>query len=356
MSLQRAFVDQADSCKRLGSPLMHRVLCILAERWDADTALGREMATYRGDLGPAGQSLPLRIASGLHALVLEGRDAALVASYPPHDVDDVALATALLGAIQRHDAFLCNWTKRPPQTNEVRRSAVLIAMAHVAVSHFNRPIALSELGASAGLNMMWDRFVLDIAPHTYGPKTAPVTLIPKWSGAAPPEVYPQIVDRLGCDLNPLNLKNSDDMLRLAAHVWADQPKRLALTRAAASVTTAQVQRSDVVPWLAARLTSIPGGHMHIIQHSVAWQYFPEEAQHKCTALIEASGARASADSPVAWMQMETDGHTKGAAGAALTLRLWPGDMRLNLGRADFHGRWVHWAGTEDMYPNGEIGS
>ncbi|TDK41408.1 hypothetical protein [Antarcticimicrobium luteum] len=30
------------------------------------------------------------------------------------------------------------------------------------------------------------------------------------------------------------------------------------------------------------------------------------------------------------------------AGSALTLRLWPGDLTIELGRADFHGRWVRW--------------
>ena len=44
------------------------------------------------------------------------------------------------------------------------------------------------------------------------------------------------------------------------------------------------------------------------------------------------------------MQMETDGDKTGAVGAALTLRLWPGDITLGLGRADFHGRWVRWIG------------
>ena len=82
--------------------------------------------------------------------------------------------------------------------------------------------------------------------------------------------------------------------------------------------------------------------MHIIQHTVAWQYFPAHAQHRGTALIEAAGARATPETPLAWMQMETDGDTTGAIGAALTLRLWPGDLTLHLGRADFHGRWVKW--------------
>ncbi|MEL7132582.1 MAG: DUF2332 family protein, partial [Pseudomonadota bacterium] len=231
-----------------------------------------------------------------------------------------------------------------PQTNEVRRSAALIAMAHVAVTHFDRPIVLSELGASGGLNMMWDHFALKVGGHIFGPAAPALTLRPDWTGPPPPDGQPQIVTRGGVDLNPLNLKDEKDHLRLLAYLWADQPHRVDLTRAAMSVLSAQVDKADAIDWLKHRLSAAPAGHMHMIQHTVAWQYFPKDAQARGTALIEAAGARATPDTPLAWMQMETDGDTTGAVGAALTLRLWPGDLTLELGRADFHGRWVNWAG------------
>ena len=99
-----------------------------------------------------------------------------------------------------------------------------------------------------------------------------------------------------------------------------------------------------IDWLAARLQAAPPGHLHLIQHTVAWQYFPAEAQQRGQALIEAAGAKATPDRPLAWLSMETDGDTTGKVGAALILRLWPGEITLDLGRADFHGRWVDWAG------------
>lgn len=344
MSLTQAFRDQSETCIRMGSPLMGRVLKILAGTWDANTPLGRKMATYQGDIGPAGHSLPLRIAGGLHALVLQDRDKALSAAYPPHDVDDETLEGAVLSALKSQEDFLLEWTKSPPQTNEVRRSAALIAMAHVACAHFDRPFMLSELGASGGLNLMWDRFALDTGDRVLGPQDAVLTLQPDWTGDAPPQSYPQVVDRLGCDLNPLDSHDPDDLLRLTAYLWADQPHRLALTRAAAAAMVAKVEKGDAINWLARRLDAAPDGHMHIIQHTVAWQYFPPAQQARGTALIEAAGAHATRDTPLAWMQMETDGDTTGAIGAALTLRLWPGDLTLHLGRADFHGRWINWTG------------
>ena len=344
MSLTEAFRDQADTCKRMGSPLMGRVLSILAKHWDATSPLGQAMAAYSGDIGPAGHSLPLRITGGLHALVLQGMDDGLIAAYPPNAADNATLEAAVLSALKTHQDFLLDWTRLPPQTNEVRRSAALIAMARVACSHFNRPIVLSELGASGGLNLMWDHFGVATSQGAFGADDLVLTLTPEWEGALPPATSPVVVDRLGVDLNPLTPGHSDDLLRLSAYLWADQPHRLELTRAAASVLTAHVEKGDAIQWLTARLEAVPEGHMHMIQHTVAWQYFPTAAQARGTAMIEAAGARATPETPLAWMQMETDGDRTGAVGAALTLRLWPGDLTLNLGRADFHGRWIRWAG------------
>ena len=57
------------------------------------------------------------------------------------------------------------------------------------------------------------------------------------------------------------------------------------------------------------------------------------------ALIETAGAAATTDAPLALFGMEADGT---GPGAALTLRLWPGDVTLPMGRADFHGRRIDW--------------
>ena len=84
-----------------------------------------------------------------------------------------------------------NGPKAPPQTNEVRRSAALIAGAQVALEHFQRPIVLSELGASAGLNLMWDHYALDIAGQITGPQTPALTLSPDWTGSLPPLQFDQ---------------------------------------------------------------------------------------------------------------------------------------------------------------------
>ena len=339
MTLTQAFADQATSCAALGSPFMGRLMTILAEAWPEDSAVGKKMAAFEGDIGPNGFSLPLRIAGGLHALVLQRKDPELVAAYPPQTVSDKVLRAAVLGAMERHADFLIDWIASPPQTNEVRSSAALIAGARVAVGHFNLPIRLSELGASGGLNLMWDHYALEIRGTRYGSDMSTILLAPEWTGPRPPEVQPRIATRAGVDLNPLDLSRRDHLLRLTAYLWADQPERLSLTRAAAGLDIPKIQQGDAIEWLSRRLPSAPEGQLHLIQHSVAWQYFTPAAQARGKAMIEAAGKHATRNRPLAWLSMESDGDRNGAA---ITLRLWPGDITLALGRADFHGRWIAW--------------
>lgn len=344
MTLTQAFKDQSETCARMDSPFMGQLLGILAEHWPTDSALGQKFAAFEGDIGPAGHSLPLRIAGGLHALVLNNAAPDLAVLYPPNTATDTDLKAGVLAALATHQKFLLDWTDSPPQTNEVRRSAALIAGARVARQHFALPVVLSELGASGGLNLMWDHYALDIGGQRFGPPVPAVILSPEWEGGMPPETTPQIADRAGVDLNPLNPARGADLLRLTAYLWADQPARLTMTRAAASLSRALVTRGDAIDWLAPRLHSAPQGHLHLIQHTVAWQYFPKDVQTRGRALIEAAGSQATPDRPLAWLSMESDGDATGKVGAALTLRLWPGDITLDLGRADFHGRWINWKG------------
>jgi hypothetical protein len=294
------------------------------------------MFGWEGDVSSAGQSLPLRLAGGLHALVLKGDK--LGDAYPPHSVSDDTLWGAVSAALVDKADVLADWLTTAPQTNEVRRAAVLIGVGRLLAQRFGLPLRLSELGASGGLNLMWDRFALDIGDARFGPANADVVLTPVWEGNPPPDVDAVVVARRGVDLNPLDPHDQDDQLRLRAFLWADQPERMTRTQAAIAACKATVDQADAIDWLADHLTH-QEGLCHLIYHTDAWQYFPADAQARGAALIKAAGASATTASPIAWFGMEADGKSPGAA---LTLRIWPGDITVDLGRADFHGRWVQW--------------
>ena len=331
-TVRQAFLQQAEACAALGSPLMHRLMTGLAERLEPGTSVADRVLRWQGDPSSKADSVPLRLAGGLHALILSDKAPALAAAYASgDDPTDTALAV-----IREHPAFLLDWLTSPPQTNEVRRSAVLIAAARWLTARFGLPLVLSELGASAGLNLLWDHYALGIGNQSFGPAEPALTLTPDWTGPLPPETSPKILDRRGVDLNPLDPVT--DRLRLLAYIWPDQPDRLARSRAALDLAARhrpQIDRADAADWLEARLATPTSGALHLIFHTVAWQYFPPATQTRALAAIKAAIRHA----PIAHLSMEADGQSPGAA---LTLTLWPGGDTIPLGRADFHGRWVNW--------------
>ena len=332
-----AFETQSRACDSLGSPFMGRLMRLCATREWPDSPITDRIFSWQGDLTPRGQSVPLRLAGALHALHLQGHPL-LSPVYPPNHNDDETLWQAVSAVLVSETAHLDRWLDSPPQTNEVRRAATLIAVGHWLAARYHLPIRTSELGASGGLNLHWDHYGMIAKGQRFGATEPALTLLPEWRGPLPPQTAPQVIARAGIDLNPLDPSSPKVALRLQAYLWPDQPDRLALTRAAIKAAATKVEKGDAIDWLSDRLGH-QDGTLHLIYSTIAWQYFPAAAQARGTAMIEAAGATASAASPLAWFGMENDG---GEKGAALTLRLWPGNVTVSLGRADFHGRWIDW--------------
>ena len=352
-----ALTAQARACEGLGSPFTAALLRALAELADAGrlpASLAARLKVFSGPLGPAGHSVPLRLAGACHALALRGRSGPLAPAYAaPEGLDPEDLRTPLAALLAAESAFIADYLDSPPQTNEMRRSAVLIAAGRWLAARFGLPLVLSELGASAGLNLIWDAYALEIAKPSgghrggrrFGPEAAParlapVTLTPDWRGADPDAAVPQIRARAGVDLNPLD--PVADRLRILSYIWADQWDRLARTCAGLdhlAAHPAPIARADAADWLEARLATPHPGACHMVFHTIAWQYFPPEVQARCTAALARAGAVATPEAPLAHFGMEADGQSPGAG---LRLTLWPGGESFEMGRADFHGRWVEW--------------
>ncbi|PWJ16234.1 DUF2332 domain-containing protein [Jannaschia seohaensis] len=338
MRLTEAFRTQGHACGALGSPFMARLMRLLADRLTPDHGpVAARLFAWEGDVSAAGQSLPLRLAGGLHALLLHGHPC-LAAVYPPRDVSDAALWAAVSDTIRSETETLGHWLDSPPQTNELRRAAVLRAAGQWLTARYGLPLELLELGASAGLNLHWDRFALVAGGQRFGPDPATLTLTPDWEGPLPPDTEPRIAARRGVDLAPIDPIR--DALRLRAYTWPDQPDRMARLHAALALPPQTVDRADAADWLEMRLAEPPTpGTCRLIAHTIAWQYFPPDTAARAEDAIQRAGRAATDATPLAWFGMEPDGT---GPGAALTLRLWPGGTTQEAGRVDFHGRWVHW--------------
>ena len=339
-AVRAAFAEQAGWCERLASPFTALLCRTLGERLDGSTETGRKALDWAGDPSTGGDALPLRLCGGLHAMVRAAKAPALAACYPPNAIPDPeSLWQALRPALA--DSDLPSWLDRAPQTNEVGRSAVLMSGLHVVADCFPQPVALLELGASAGLNLLLDRYGYDLGGLVAGDPASPLQLAPDWQGPAPPPCRVEVGSRGGVDLAPLDPRTDGD--RLIAYVWPDQQRRLDQLRAALAIAARDlvpVDRDDAADWLDRKLSEpVQPGLTRVVLHSVAFHYFPAESQRRIAASIAEAGARAGPDAPLAWLRYEQE---PGDSEFSLSLRVWPGDEQWRLAECHAHGRWVRW--------------
>jgi hypothetical protein len=338
-AIEVMFEQQAQACAKMGSPFMERLLRAAIKVLNDSTVTGQRVLSWRDE--PA-DAMPMRFASALHALVLEGRDRELATIYPPNEGGDFDLV--LENAITRHDAWISKWLDSPPQTNETGRSAVLLPGFLEIARQTGLPLALNELGASAGLNLFFDQFRYSFGGEVWGNLDYPVMLSPELRGPVPNLGGSlAIASRVGCDLAPLDVSSKADRLRLRAFLWADQPERMKRLDAALAMAqngASNLVKEDAEAFVKSRLAARKPGQCFVLFHSVVWQYLPEEKKAVIDELVKQAGAFATPDMPLAWLSLETLTNTD--LHATLQLTFWPGGQTRHLARADFHGRWIEW--------------
>lgn len=344
--VRAAFRQQAVWSRQLESPFTALLMEGLADGLQPTGRTGAAVLGWAGD--PFKDALTLRLAGGLHALVRAGHAPALATLYPPAPLPGPGALAAALAAVLADaatDAMLLPWLASAPQTNEVGRSAVLMAGLLVIADRCRLPVRLFELGASAGLNLGLDRWRYRLGDLAFGPDAAPVRLAPLWRGDSPPRGDVRIDSRRGVDLAPLGCADPATAARLIAYVWPDQPERVARAAAAIAATALDpptIDRADAADWVEERVT-LAAGAVAVVQHSIAFQYFSPATQARIHAHLAALGATASPDAALAWLRFEAD-DPGATALPTLRLTLWcggPAEERL-LARAHPHGTMIAW--------------
>jgi hypothetical protein len=341
--VREAFRLQAGHCRGLGSPFT-ALLCDLAgERLTETSEVGRRILRWPRPADATADSVPLRLAGALHALAASGLAPELANAYPPNPTEPEALWAAVTDALNENDGWLCAWLNSAPQTNEVARSSLLMAGLLVVAHRFRQPLALYELGASAGLNLLPDLYAYDLGGEAYGQTGSALELSPTWTGPTPPHADLKVVSRRGVDLSPLDVTSAEDRARLRAYVWADQADRVARLDAALGIAEKQppkLDQGDAAAWIETTLDPKPeAGVTRVVTHTIAFQYFPPETQARIVAHIAKVGAEAAEKAPFAWLRFEIapDGQS-----LPLTLTTWPGGEETVLATGDAHGRAIQW--------------
>ncbi len=344
-AIREHFLHQAAACESLGSTFTGRLCRALSKGLDHRTATGRRVLDWQGHTRE--DALALRLCGGLHALVLSGADSALSRIYPPNETDEAAIAEVLFEAIARNDERLSRSLESAPQTNEIGRSAMLLPGFLTIARETGLLLALHEIGSSAGLNLLFDRFHYRYGNVGWGDAGSPAQLQPEVRGAMPSlDGRVEIVARRGCDIAPVDVTNETDRLRLRSYVWADQTARLSRLDAAidlAAKVPFELERSDAAEFVSRRFAERQAGSVFVLFHSIMWQYMPQTKKVAIEAAVAKAGSAAGANSPVAWLRMEPL-DTRDSY-ATLSLTLWPGGGTRQLAKCDYHGRWIEWAAS-----------
>jgi hypothetical protein len=275
---RRNFHDQAGYCRELGSPFTAGLCDLLGSRLDHSSGFGRRVLNWPGNA--RADALALRAAGAFNALTRSGQAPALLEVYPPKQAHREALWHALARTIASHDAFLHDYLDSAPQTNEVRRSSALLGGGLVIAREFGLPLSLLEIGASAGLNLGFERYRYELGTATYGQAGSDVVIRSEWRGGAPDLATPlAVAARRACDLNPLDATSNHDRQRVLSYIWPDQSARVETTEAAfdfAARMPWRVEQADAAAWVEARLAEpTEAGLTRVLMHSIMWQYLPK---------------------------------------------------------------------------------
>lgn len=282
-----AFANQVAYCEAGGAPITARVVAAIAAVL-ASPAQGALLDRVRGWQGaPLADALPLRVAGGLHALHLAGTAQELAPIYRGEEAGDAAIIAAVIAA---HEDALLPWLDGPPQTNEAGRSANFIAaMLWLADKGLPPRFQCLEIGSSAGINLMLDRYACDLGGVRTGPEQPVMHFAPEWHGSPPPQREIAIVSTRGCDVAPVDLTDPAQALRLKAYIWPEH--RVRFERMDAAVRAASESRPDLVHMSAADFVEAElakpqqAGTTRVLMHSIVWQYVPQDQQARVTAAM-----------------------------------------------------------------------
>jgi hypothetical protein len=254
---------------------------------------------------------------------------------------------------------------RTTQTNEARRSALLRPGFGRAIRKLHhRPVSLVELGTSAGLLLLPDRYGYRYGVARYGRRDAGPALTmscaPRGSLPTDLDVEPVIADRVGLDLHPIAADDPDAADWLRSCIWPEHVDRLARLDAALAEAAAVKPRmvaGDMVAGLADVLSTVEG--VPLVFASNAVTYLPAAARAELVALLAAEGARR--DLAVVFNEAEQCGlrlfatggpaPDKAQAVTVLTVVTWlAGRASVTaLGRGGPHGEWLSWEPAEHAY-------
>ncbi|HWA03764.1 MAG TPA: DUF2332 domain-containing protein [Rhizomicrobium sp.] len=329
----------AADARRTGSPLYAR----LAEGVGGDGELKALAALAR-----PGQPHANLLLGAVHFLLLRGAQHPLRRHYP--DLGGGARAgedpfPPFRDFAASHREEIARLVEsRVTNTNEVGRSAVLHPGFRAAAAEAGAPLHAVEIGPSAGLNMIWDRYGVrylrdDAIAGAVNPGAALMMDCALRGARVPPlGATPRPAGRVGLELNPVDLADADDRDWLRALMWPDQVERLHRLDRAIELFAQEkppIRHGDALDLLPQALAEIPAGEAPCVYHTIAIYQFDAAMKQALEDILAVAGLRR----PVWRLAFEFDGKE-----CTLSLLRYHDGVRRDrlLARAHPHGAWIEW--------------
>lgn len=290
----------------------------------------------------AGQPIPNLLFAAVKRVLQDARGSALAAHY-----ERAARRFRPASALPRTFAEFCAEHRarilalvgsRNVQTNEVGRCSHLMPAFGIVARTARQPLALIDVGAGAGLNLLWDRFDYRYSDGSaFGAGRSPVRIVCESRGPMPdmPARFPEVAYRVGVDLEPIDLGDGEQYRWLQALVWPDHADRAALLANARRVWLQDAPRvvaGDAVQKLPELIRAAPTGAALCVFHCHVLNQFPPSARAAFAEALRSASRRR----PVYHVSSEGErlNVTRLVGGRAGTL--------LSVLRSA-HGRWVAWS-------------
>jgi hypothetical protein len=286
----------------------------------------------------------IRLAGALQLRAFDGSAPELAAHFPSTGGDGNAAAAwrEARRLLAENGERFGELFDRTPQTNEVARSMPLVVGLLAIVGATRLPVALLDVGSSAGLNLRLDRYRYEGDGWSWGDARSRLVLRNETVSGQPAhlELRPEIVARAGCDLHPLDVTSERDCLELRSFVWPDQSERFARLDAAIEVASrvpVEIERADFLQWIPRRVLPRENA-VTVVMHSVVTEHLQESVREAMRVAIETACAAATNAAPMAWLRMEPD------AGIRYETRvtLYPSCEERTIARCNGHAQAIEW--------------
>jgi hypothetical protein len=293
---------------------------------------------------PVGQPVPNLFLAAVHYLLLKGKDHILREFYPsitqlPRNIED-SFSHFKEFCLLHKDEIISILNSRLVQTNEVRRCAYLYPIFCYIYNIVNKPLSLIEVGTSAGLQLLWDKYSYSYGTNTiYGNKESIVHITSEVKGSINSQLFiksPQVATKVGIDLHISDLTNEEDYLWLKSLIWPEHKERIKLFENAAKCFLSnpiKLIEGNGVTLLTEVIEEISLDNVICIFHTHVANQIPEDSKTELMEIIKNIGEKRDVFHVYNNMwdsKLHLDYFIDGT------------EYNLTIGDTDGHGRWFDW--------------